>query len=341
MNAETNFEKAVEKQSPAGFSAARKRFSSVGMACFVILIVSSGIQIAAAVLTGVFAPQIYEASWFMWVLTFAPIYFIAVPIGLLMMKRIPKEQLEQRRMSAGQLAVCLIMCICIMYVGNLLGNMVMMLIQTNAGISVPNMLEAYVFGDGMALKIICIVFLSPIIEELVFRKQIIDRLHRYGEGVAIFASALLFGLFHGNLYQFFYAFGLGLMLAYVYVRTGRLRYSVILHMIINLLGSVIGPWFVQGLDLEAMQNMNSLSPQALGSLLTPQFLLYMMYVLALFVCTIAGFVLLIVKRKSFFLKQTNEQLPKTRRFKTVFLNPGMILMLIACLAVFALSFASF
>lgn len=335
MNVETNFEKMIETQSPAGSSAARKRFSSVGMACFVIFIVSSALQFAAAALTGAFAPQLYEASWFKWVMTFAPIYFVAVPIGLLMLKRIPKEQPEQRKMSAGQLAVYLLMCICIMYAGSLLGNMVMTIVQMNAGISVPNIMEAYAFGDGMALKIICIVFLSPIIEELVFRRQIIDRLHKYGEGVAIFVSALLFGLFHGNLYQFFYAFGLGLMFAYVYVRTGRLRYSVILHMIINLLGSVIAPWLVQGLDL------NSMGSNVLESLFAPQFLLYIMYVLAYFACAIAGFVLLIVKRKSFFLKQTNERLPKTRRFKTVFLNPGMILVLIACLAAFALPFVSF
>ena len=52
----------------------------------------------------------------------------------------------------------------------------------------------------------------------------------------------MFGLFHLNLFQFFYAFGLGLMFGYVYMRTSQLRYSIVMHMIINFNGSVLAPW---------------------------------------------------------------------------------------------------
>ena len=45
-----------------------------------------------------------------------------------------------------------------------------------------------------------------------------------------------------NVFQFFYAFGLGLMFGYVYTRTSRLRYSVAMHMLINLNGSVLAHW---------------------------------------------------------------------------------------------------
>ncbi len=61
-----------------------------------------------------------------------------------------------------------------------------------------------------------------------FRKEIIS-LRRYGEKTAIMFSALAFALFHMNVFQFFYAFGLGLMFGYVYTRTSRLRYSVAMH----------------------------------------------------------------------------------------------------------------
>ena len=42
-----------------------------------------------------------------------------------------------------------------------------------------------------------------------------------------------------NLFQFFYAFLLGLMFGYVYTRTSKLRYSTAMHMIINFNGGVL------------------------------------------------------------------------------------------------------
>ena len=69
-------------------------------------------------------------------------------------------------------------------------------------------------------------------------KLLIDRIHVYGEGTAIVLSGVAFGLFHGNLSQFFYAAFLGCMFAFLYVRTGRILYPILLHAAINLLGGL-------------------------------------------------------------------------------------------------------
>ena len=53
----------------------------------------------------------------------------------------------------------------------------------------------------------CII--GPLCEELVFRGLLAGRLARYGQKPGAFISALLFGLYHANLEQFFYAFALG------------------------------------------------------------------------------------------------------------------------------------
>jgi membrane protease YdiL (CAAX protease family) len=63
----------------------------------------------------------------------------------------------------------------------------------------------------------------------------------YGERAAVITSALIFGLAHGNLSQLFYAFGLGLALGYVYIKTRRIVYTIILHMLVNLIGGVLAP----------------------------------------------------------------------------------------------------
>lgn len=79
------------------------------------------------------------------------------------------------------------------------------------------------------------------LEELFFRKALISHMKPYGEKTAVILSALMFGLFHGNFSQVFYAFFLGLLFGYVFVKTEKLRYSLMLHMIINFLGSVLAP----------------------------------------------------------------------------------------------------
>ena len=77
------------------------------------------------------------------------------------------------------------------------------------------------------------------------RRFLIDRTAVYGERAAIVFSAVAFGLFHGNLFQFFYAAGIGLLLGLLYVRTGRLIYTVTLHSLINLIGAVVSPLIMQ------------------------------------------------------------------------------------------------
>ena len=51
---------------------------------------------------------------------------------------------------------------------------------------------------------------------------------------AIVISALLFGIYHGNVVQFFYATCMGVMLAIIYDKTGTLWISIVAHIAANL-----------------------------------------------------------------------------------------------------------
>ena len=66
----------------------------------------------------------------------------------------------------------------------------------------------------MAAIVLGACIIGPLCEELVFRGLLAGRLARYGQKPGAFISALLFGLYHANLEQFFYAFALGLLLSY-------------------------------------------------------------------------------------------------------------------------------
>ena len=76
--------------------------------------------------------------------------------------------------------------------------------------------------------------LGPVAEELLFRGIVLRTLAPFGRKLAIVVSALLFGLFHGNLLQMPYAFVLGLVLGYSALQY-RLVWPILLHVGNNFL----------------------------------------------------------------------------------------------------------
>lgn len=76
--------------------------------------------------------------------------------------------------------------------------------------------------------------MAPIVEELIFRGVIMHGLMRnYSKSTAIFASALMFALFHLNPWQFPATFILGLLLGLLMVRTNNIILCIIGHAINN------------------------------------------------------------------------------------------------------------
>lgn len=111
-----------------------------------------------------------------------------------------------------------------------------------------NPLSLLVTPDSLPILIVIGVVLAPIGEELLFRGVLLRALGDYGDGTCIFLSGLMFGLFHLNLYQIFYAAVLGAFFAWLVRRTGLLRCAVIFHILINLLGLVALPWISRQTD---------------------------------------------------------------------------------------------
>ena len=75
--------------------------------------------------------------------------------------------------------------------------------------------------------------LAPVWEELLFRGYVLRALRPYGKRFAILGSALLFGLFHGNLLQTPYAVAMGLVFGYMTVEYSVV-WAILLHMFNNL-----------------------------------------------------------------------------------------------------------
>ena len=89
---------------------------------------------------------------------------------------------------------------------------------------------------GMLLQIIIYCFFMPFVEETVFRGILFPRLQRqYGTGMAVPASALFFGLYHGTFSQGCYAFLMGIVFALAYESSGKFTVPLALHGACNLM----------------------------------------------------------------------------------------------------------
>lgn len=104
------------------------------------------------------------------------------------------------------------------------------------------MLEMAGIGQFHLLSMLCTVLLAPILEECVFRGISIHFLRKasFNFYVVNFLQALWFGIYHLNLIQGIYAFFIGLLLGFLYYKYGSLWIAIIVHMLINLCGTLLG-----------------------------------------------------------------------------------------------------
>ena len=94
---------------------------------------------------------------------------------------------------------------------------------------------------NVVVSIIVTVISAPIVEEVTFRGFMYGQLKG---GMPMFAAMLIsswvFGMVHGDLIWFMYAFLLGIVLTYIAEKCGALTASIIVHMAFNLFGSLSG-----------------------------------------------------------------------------------------------------
>ncbi|WP_288273273.1 CPBP family intramembrane glutamic endopeptidase [uncultured Bifidobacterium sp.] len=249
----------------------------------------------------------------------------AIPIGYQLFRNTPLLRTRRFRLRFSQWFVFLLMCLPIMWVGNILGIVLSALLSNGTA---DNRIATMMTGSNWFVIVIATVIVAPLVEEWLFRKQIIGRLRRYGERPAIVLSALFFGLFHLNLYQFFYAFGLGLLFGYVYTRTSQLRYTVALHMAINGGSAVIATPLLAKYERIITKPDILTHPQTADVVVIVCLACYLVLMLA---GLIAGLVLLIRRRQRFRCYTAPDELPRQAVMPTFYGNAGVIVFL--CLGV--------
>lgn len=101
-------------------------------------------------------------------------------------------------------------------------------------------------GQPVWVLLLSVGVLAPIAEELTFRGLVFRRLKDWmPASISIVVSALAFGIYHGNVVQFLYATLFGILLAFIYHRTGTLWTCVVAHMVSNLWSLFGSAWWSQ------------------------------------------------------------------------------------------------
>lgn len=292
--------------------AYKKEFSELGLRMLAGAVAIYGIQIAAQFFLVLFNADLARNMNIVLAATMIPMYAFGYPIAFLVLSGgNSRRTIEKRRMKPLHFFAAFLMSYALLMAGNIIGLIVTFGIGFLKGEPVRNGLNDLVGNSNIWITSIYTVLLAPVFEEMLFRKMICDRVIKYGQGAAILLSGLLFGLFHGNFNQFFYAFFIGSFFAFIYVKTGNIKYTIGLHMMVNFIGSVVGGLFLQNVDLE------NLTPIAL--------LVSALYALFIYGIVISGLVLLLVNHSKLKADAGEIMLEKRQRNKIALVNVGMIL----------------
>lgn len=291
----------------------RKAFSRTGIALTVMILASQFAYVFLDVLFGELVPYFQQRSYYVLILNGVSMYLIGFPLFLLIMRRIPGyKNGEEKKLSLTEFWRLLMVSLGATYIFNIVGGIVNGIISALLGREVVNPLESLIMGMDLVWIMGFVVILGPIVEELIFRGVLISKTRAFGEKRSVLFSALTFALFHGNFSQFFYAFALGMIFAYVAVKTNTLKYSIALHMIINFFGSVLIP--------RLALSDNSVLVFAAA---------------AIIIALLAGGVAIFVKnRKEMVLESSGDDLKVAISRSDVYFNFGMMVYCMICAVMF-------
>lgn len=296
-----------------------KFFSKIGFNYAICFILATILQIILINVFGITNADLLNDYNVMTILAAICNYIIPFPVLLFLMKKLESEKLEKHQLNVKTFLIYICITFTLMWIGNIIGIAITSLIGTSIQVDVSNPIQELINSTDIWLNLLLISIIAPIFEEFFFRKLLIDRTIKYGAKISIILSAALFGLMHGNLNQFFYAFLMGGFFAYVYIRTGKLIYPIILHMTINLMGSVM--------SLLVLESTTEIGQGIFTAFNMSVVLLYMTF---LIVALIIGLIS-IYKFRKVKLDEYKPKIELRQPLKTAFLNYGMLLFVGLCI----------
>lgn len=169
-------------------------------------------------------------------IAYIPVYFYMKRQGLLLQTQLRKTESNPKIIWIGLILVL---------AASSVGSLVLIPIESAANwFGYTTIMEMEVGNDAFYYisSFLYVVIIGPIVEELVYRGGILMALRRFGDQFAVVVSAIIFGLMHANIPQIIFATLVGLILGYICVKTNSLRYVIIIHMLNNLIATIMSDY---------------------------------------------------------------------------------------------------
>lgn len=293
----------------------KKFFSKIGANYLILGIMAIVLQIILVNIISVTNPEYLHDINIVTVISSLCNYILPFPIFYWLMKKLDDVEIEKAGVSVKTFILYTGITITLMWIGNIAGLIITMLLSGAIQNDIANPVQELINSANIWINLVIISIFAPICEEILFRKFLIDRTIKYGAKVSIILSAVLFAFFHGNLNQFFYAFLMGGFFAYVYIKTGKITYTIILHAIVNIMGSVVS------LILANSVTNIQINPNPIDAVII---IGYVAIILSFLIIGLYG----LTKIKKARFNGSKTQISLKNPFKTVYLNIGMILFIL-------------
>ena len=159
---------------------------------------------------------------------------------------------------------------------------------------------------AIVLQFLYVILIGPVAEELIYRGLILTALKPFGSRLAVFFSALIFAVMHGNIPQAASAFVSALVMGAVAVRCGSIIPTILIHIANNIFAS-----YYDFSDVLGWANADEI------------------YMAMQIVILFAGvFVLFVFGYQLLEVKDGRYALPFGKRMTAVFTNPAMLMYLL-------------
>jgi len=181
-----------------------------------------------------------------WVTFILPQFFYPIASALLfliplsMLKLKVRDAVEDSKTKFSTYLIYVPMLLALSYVLSFITNLIFLQLE-GIGIKLPTV-EAAIPQPGNALEILALFFvmavLPAICEEFIYRVVFAGVLSPISFGAAIILSSIAFGLMHATIQQIPFAFCLGIILAFSYIKTKNYKIPVLMHFLNNFISCI-------------------------------------------------------------------------------------------------------
>lgn len=226
----------------------RKNYNSIGITLLILYIFMELACIIGYIATGtLFSDPVYDENGMM-ILGFWDTFIggsfpaisaiIIFAFYCIITKYDPRELFDTSRVRPGETVRYIFIVLCFQQVSMILSMFIMSFLDAH-GLEVTGM-DYVLHHDPQtyAIDVFSSIILAPIGEELIYRGIVLRQAAKVSGRFAIFFSAAIFGLMHGNIYQLILGFLLGIPMAMITLKTGSIVPAIICHMVNNTIASI-------------------------------------------------------------------------------------------------------